>query len=48
MIYLVSQNKELFENTEYKHLTIEESLNLMKDWGRIQFDSETTGVDPPC
>lgn len=46
MIYLVSQNKELFENTEYKHLTVEESLNLMKDWGRIQFDSETTGVDP--
>lgn len=43
MIYLVSGNLELFESTAYKHISLEESLDILKEWKLIQFDSETTG-----
>ena len=46
MIYLVSLNNELFENSEYKIITVRESLQIIKDWNVIQFDTETSGKDP--
>lgn len=45
MIYLVTGQQKLFENPNYKTISIEESLQLMKDCKALQYDSETTGVD---
>lgn len=45
MIYLVTGNLELFENEHYKTITVEQSLEIMKDWKVVQYDSETDGVD---
>lgn len=45
MIYFVTGNMELFHSDYYKLITVEESLNLMKDWGVIQYDCETDGID---
>lgn len=46
MIYLVTKELSLFENPNFSIITVEESLELMKDWKFIQFDSETSGRDP--
>ena len=46
MIYLASSNRELFEHSEYKIISVKESLDIMKDWNVIQFDTETSGKDP--
>ena len=43
MIYLVTREQRLFDSEYYEVITIEESLTLMKDWKRIQYDSETSG-----
>ena len=43
MVYVVTKQQELFEPTEYKVISAEESLNLLKDCEVLQFDSETTG-----
>ena len=43
MIYVVTGNTELFENDLYTVISVEESLSLMKDWGVVQFDTETDG-----
>ena len=43
MIYLVSAQQKLFESTEYKQLSIEDSLAMINSWGIIQCDSETSG-----
>ena len=45
MIYLVSGQQILFNNPEYKTITVEESLEMMKDCEILQYDSETTGRD---
>ena len=45
MIYLVTLEQKLFENPEYKTISVEESLQLMKDCKVLQYDSETTGRD---
>ena len=45
MIYLVTAKQELFNWDDYKVISVEESLQLMKDWKVIQLDSETTGRD---
>jgi DNA polymerase I-like protein with 3'-5' exonuclease and polymerase domains len=45
MIYLVTLEQKLFENPEYKTISVEESLQLMKDCKVLQYDSETTGKD---
>lgn len=45
MIYLVSAQQKLFESTEYKQLSIEDSLDMINSWGVIQYDSETSGRD---
>lgn len=45
MIYLITKEQKLFENPEYKTISVEESLQLMKDCKVLQYDSETTGRD---
>lgn len=44
MIYLVTANQQLFESTEYKHISVDESLKMISSWKMIQFDTETTGT----
>lgn len=46
MIYLVSGQQQLFESTEYKKLSIEDSLVMMNNWRVLQLDTETDGRDP--
>ena len=45
MIFLVTTQQELFDRDDYKIISVEESLQMMKDWEVIQLDSETTGRD---
>ena len=46
MIYLVSRQQDLFNIPGVKSVTIAESLEIMKDWRMLQYDSETSGRDP--
>lgn len=46
MIYLVSKEKFLFTDSSIDYLSVEESLNMLKTWNVIQFDTETTGKNP--
>lgn len=43
MIYLVSKQKSLFEDSGIREISMEDSLLLMKDWNMVQFDTETMG-----
>lgn len=45
MIYLVTLDRELFENGTYKIIGVEESLSLLSSWKMIQFDTETDSLD---
>ena len=45
MVYLVSAQTSLFENTKYKSISVAESLVLLNKCNIIQYDSETTGRD---
>ena len=45
MIYLVTLQQELFENSSYEIISIEESLEEINSWSIIQFDTETDGKD---
>lgn len=45
MIYLVTQQQELFGWEEYKIISPEESLRMMQDWLVVQLDTETNGRD---
>lgn len=45
MIYLVTAQLELLNNNTYKIITPKESLDIMKDWKVVQYDSETSGRD---
>ena len=46
MIYLVTQQSELFETSNYKVISVEESLQMLSKAELLQYDSETTGLDP--
>lgn len=46
MIYLVTQQAELFDSSNYKIISIEESLQMLSKANLLQYDSETTGLDP--
>lgn len=46
MIYLVTQQPELYETDYYKIISVPESLNMLKQCQVLQYDSETTGLDP--
>ena len=45
MIYLVSNQRELFDRDEFKVISVEESLSMMSSWSIVQYDSETGGRD---
>lgn len=44
MIYLVSNNQDLFKYDDYKCISVKESVNILQSWNTIQFDTETTGT----
>lgn len=46
MIYLVTTQSQLFENTDYKIIGVEESLRLLSPLTVVGVDSETKGLDP--
>lgn len=46
MIYVVSENKFEIFNTDFIYITVEESLNLLYKCNILQYDSETTNLDP--
>ena len=46
MIYLVTQQPELYETDYYKIISVPESLSILKQCQVLQYDSETTGLDP--
>ena len=45
MIYLVTNQQQLFDNPAYQLMTVEESLQMVESWKMIQLDTETTGRD---
>jgi DNA polymerase I-like protein with 3'-5' exonuclease and polymerase domains len=45
MIYLVTINQELFNNTEYKIIGVDESLSLLSSLEIVGVDTETSGLD---
>lgn len=48
MIYLVTNQQEMFPNTVYEVISLPAAIGLIRDFdkGIIQFDTETTGLDP--
>ena len=44
MIYLVTRNKELFDNDTYKIISVEESLKLLEPLKVVGLDSETSSL----
>ena len=46
MIYLVTNQKDLFNSPAYTNITVEESLQIMSSWETIMFDTETSGRNP--
>lgn len=45
MIYLVSGQQQLFKSDIYTTISLEESLEILKDWKMCQLDTETSGRD---
>ena len=46
MIYLVTNQTQLFENEGYKIISVEKSIEIISSFSMIQADSETDGKDP--
>ena len=46
MIYLVTGNQQLFRSEFYEIISVEKSLEILKTWDPVQFDTETSGRDP--
>ena len=44
MIYVVTNQTSFF--SKYPRITVKESLDIIKEWSSIQYDSETLGKDP--
>ena len=45
MIYLVTQERKLFNCPYIKYITVDESIELINSWNMVQYDSETNGRD---
>lgn len=45
MIYLVSNQQQLFESDSYKVISAKESLDIISNWTMCQLDVETSGRD---
>lgn len=46
MIYLVTGQRQLFDNDTYKIISVEESLRLLESLRIVGLDTETSGLDP--
>ena len=46
MIYLVTRNRQLFKSEYYEIISLEKSIEIIKSWDLIQFDTEKSGRDP--
>lgn len=46
MIYLVTKNQQLLNSEFYEIISAEKSLEIIKTWDVVQFDTETNGRDP--
>ncbi len=46
MIYLVSNNIDVSGMQDVQKLSVDESLDIIAHWPLVQFDTETTGLDP--
>jgi len=46
MIYYVSKQKNLFEDSEIKFASLSDCIDYFKNHDQIELDSETTGFDP--
>lgn len=46
VVYLVTREQQLFSSKLYKIISVEESLDIIKDWKIIQYDCETNGKNP--
>lgn len=46
MIYLVTNNRELFDNESYAIISKEQAYTKIKEFNEIELDTETTGFDP--
>ena len=46
MIYLVSNQQTLFGLEGIENMSVKKSKEIMKSWKMVQFDTETTGLDP--
>ena len=45
MIYLVTQERKLFQSPLIKYMSIDDSIELIQSWNMVQYDSETNGRD---
>ena len=45
MIYVVTLEKDLFGLQGFEYITVDQSLDIMRDWSIVQYDSETSGRD---
>lgn len=45
MVYYVTGQKELFSNSIYNIISVQESIEIITKWPFIQFDTETKGKD---
>ena len=46
MIYVVSDRIDISGMTDVQSMTVDESLSVISGWPVVQFDTETTGLDP--
>ena len=46
MIYVVSNQQDIFKNTLFERISFEESIEMMINWKIIQFDTETSKINP--
>lgn len=46
MTYIVTQRNDIEGLDWLKKISVKESLDIMKDWPVVQFDTETSGLDP--
>lgn len=46
MIYLVSNQKSLFETDAYSQISLDDAIDILKPHDWIEYDSETEGLDP--
>lgn len=46
MIYLCTKQQQLFQSSLYSIIEVKAAIEIIKSWGVIQFDTETSSKDP--